>query len=381
MTRNRWSDLCTRAAAVLAGICILGCKPEIEGPITDPSRAAVDARKVLMRAVSDEDPITRAHALEALDYTVGPEAGDEYMAALSDPSPSVRSAAVMAVGESMYAPALEKLQAMADREEPDKRVYCVVIYAMYRLGDDSRMSDLHKLLTDQDEWVRASAAYIMGKTGHESALQALKNLVGDETNVNVQIRAREAMAMLGDTASAMRLEAYAMWPFIDDKIDAIRALSNLGGSRARTLLEYLTNKEDIPTLARVAAAGGLGRMNVFDQAGYDLCIRSLTQPAKVLKESGKKEQIPSDADIRALQQMAAVSLGPMGRTGAVDYLYPLLGHKDGSIRVAAAKSILQLLPSYSENVLDLADEDLYEPPAPPQAGPMAPLIIPEQSGE
>ncbi len=353
MTRNRRIDIGIWATALLAGAWTFGCLPRTEGLVMSPTRAVMDARKVLFRGVADEDAITRGHAIEALDYTLGAEAAEEFLVGLSDSSPRVRFASAMAIGENEYVPAMAKLTAMAAGAETDKRVLCGVIYALYRLGDDSQMSRMAMLLEDPDPWVRANAAFIMGKSGDPSALQPLKNLISDEQNTNVEIRIMESLAMLGDTSSAMSLEAYTTWQFVDDKIDAIRALARLGGERPRLQLEFLTHNTDQMPLVRVAAAGGLGRMGVFSQTGYNLCIMAVSQPRKVLCDWAEDHRIPGEADIRALQQMAAISLGWIGRPAAVDHLYPLLGDRNGSVRVAAAKSILQLLPSYNDNLLDL----------------------------
>ena len=349
MTPDRRNDIGVWAAAILlAGAWMPGCLPQRRGLVTNPARAVADARGTLFQATADPDGITRSHAIEALDYTIGIEAGEYFLAGLDDPVPSVRFASAMAIGETAYMPAKAKLLAMAAGEEADKRVLCGVIYAMYRLGDDSQMSRLAKFFDDRHPWVRANAAFIMGKSGHPSAVQLLKDLVDDERNIDVLIRARESLAMLGDTPSAMLLEANTVGQFVDDNIDAIRALSRLGGLRARQQLEYLTSRTDLSPLVRVAAAGGLGRMGVFNQVGYDLCIEAATKPQIVLKESTDGDQAPNEVDVRGLQQLAAVSLGLIGRPAAVDQLYPLLGSRDPRIRVAAAMGILQLLPSYGQ---------------------------------
>ncbi len=358
MTRDGRNDIGVLAAAILAGAWMLGCVPGITAPIVDRSHAVTDARKTLFLAIEDEDGITRAHAIEALDYTIGIEAGEHFLAGLSDPFATVRFASAMAIGETGYLQAKDKLSAMAAGEEENKNVLCGVIYALYRLGDDSHMNRLAKLLVDPNPWVRANAAFIMGKAGQPSAVwavQLLKDLVNDERNIDVLVRARESLAMLGDVASAMRLEGDTLGPFVDDSIDAIRALSRLGGLRAQQQLEYLViSRTDLSPLVRVAAAGGLGRMGVFNQVGYDLCVRSATRPISVLGESADSQRTPGEADIRALQQLSAISLGWIGRSGAVDHLHPLLGHRDGRIRVAAAMSILQLLlPNYDQDPVDV----------------------------
>jgi HEAT repeat protein len=196
----------------------------------------------------------------------------------------------------------------------------------------------------------------MGKTGHPSAADLLDDLIADEQDTNVLIRARESLASLGDVEQAVRLEGYTRGPFADDRIDAIRAVARLGGPRAKSLLEYLVSKYEDPALVRVAAAGGLGRMGTFSQNGYNLCIRSLTDAKGVLHESDEDGRVPNAADIRALRQLAAISLGWIGQDPAVDALYPMLSDEDGNIRVGAAMSILRLLPEGEEQPVEPAPE-------------------------
>ncbi len=346
MDRSNYTGACT--VAILICALLLGCVPELAVMTTDPLQATTDAKQTLMQALEDEEGIARAHAIEALDYTLGAEAGEHFLAGLDDPMAQVRFASAMAIAESEYAPAKAKLTAMALDEKENKQVVCGAIYALYRLGDASQMNRIAMLLVDRSPWVRAEAATIMGKTGHDSAMDLLKDLVQDEHDPNVLIRTRESLATLGDAEQAVKLEGDTRGQFADDRIDAIRAVSRLGGSRVRGLLEYLVSKTDDSPLVRVAAAGGLGRMGIFSQTGYNLCIRSLADPAGVLHESAEEGQRANQADIRALQQFSAIALGWIGKDVAVDHLYPLLKHEDGNIRVAAAMSILQLLPDGRE---------------------------------
>jgi hypothetical protein len=87
---------------------------------------------------------------------------------------------------------------------------------------------------------------------------------------------------------------------------------------------------------------------------------------------GAKEA--SATEINSLQGLAAIGLGWMNRTGAIEVLHPLLFSKDGAVRVAAAMSILRLLgsgPTESQGVTPRpasrpGEADLPTVPKPPK---------------
>jgi HEAT repeat protein len=336
-------------ALFIISAVLIGCEPE-ERPVmtVSPSQAVRDARDVLYayaEETAEEDSIVRAHALEALDYTVGDEAGQVYMDALDSDVDLVRFTAAMAIASTEYMPAKEKLQRLIKTEEA-YRVKSGYIYALYRLGDDSHMTELMYLLNLPDWQTRANAATVMGMVGHTSAVRGLRNLLADESDQTVQIRIHESLATLGEEQNELRLEGYTK-PGNDtgDQIDAIRALARLRTDRARVELERVLFADNVPLIVRVAAAGGLGRMGHFNQHGYDLCIEAVTTPHKMLQEESPDERIDAK-QIRALQQMAAVSLGWIGQPTAIDYLYPLLRRPDPDVQVAAAMSIMKLVPNH-----------------------------------
>jgi HEAT repeat protein len=341
---NKWTNISVWALVILVVAALSGCGGTEEPKTLQVSApmALAEARDVMYEEVVSPIDIVRLHATEALDYSVGDEAGDVFIAGLTDESAGVRFASAMAIGDHEYAAASDSLNLRLIEEE-SKMVRPGLIYATYRLGDTSRMSELSALLFDTNPWVRANAAFVMGKVNHPSAVDSLKNLLEDELNVDVKIRALESLAMLGDTRSAMMLEGFAKGQFVDDQIDAILGLARIGSDRGKIEFRRIYQSDLTAPVVKVAAVGALGRMDIFDQDGYEYCINAMNQPYTVLKDAYPKKEI-TPAEIRSLRQMAVTALGWMGRPLAVNDLYPLLKDRDGSVRVAAARSIYQLLP-------------------------------------
>ena len=311
----------------------------------NPTQAYIDARATLFQTADDKDPFTRMHAIEALAGTLGQKAGGVFMQALSDDDPIVQFAAAMAVGETAYAPARETLVRMAKVAGLDKRVYCAVIYALHRLGNDEYTGDLGRLLFHREKDVRANAALVMGLIGEPSAIGPLKSLLSDEQDAAVQIQLFESLALLGDKNHAILLEAYTKGLYLEDRLIAIAAMKNVRSRASISLLGEMLNDRQPPRV-RVAAACALAQMGEVDDSGYSFCVESVSRPRSVLeREYGGLRKIV-DVDINSLQRMAAISLGWMKRQAAVDALHPLMQNSDPAVRVAAAMSILRILSVY-----------------------------------
>ncbi len=343
-----------------AGGLLLGCdvsardvrlpqwaKSRSEPLAIDPVKASLDARTALLQAADAPDPATRIYALEAMAGTIGKDCGAVFREALRDPNPAVRYAAAMAVGDAKCVAALGDLGKMAEVGvgDSDKRVYAAVMYALYRLGDVRHVGDMAKLLFDKEGEVRSSAAQGMGKMGEPSAIGPLKAVLANEYDEGVKLALVEALAVLGDTASADLLEAYTKGYFLDLRLAAIPALARSGAGRtARVLTELIQDRH--PARVRLSAAGELARLGHVDDRGCELAMQSLREPQKVLAESSKLSKRNVDTDAASLKRLAAIALGWMNRDEAVNLLHPLLRDDDGGLRVAAAMSILRLLAPY-----------------------------------
>lgn len=376
---NRPGLPCELAGLLVAAVAIVaGCAPE---PPVDLAKIYADARGTLDRGLADEDPFTRSHTIEALADTVGLHAGQSYERALADPSPLVRFAAAMAIGDTGYGPAKTHLLKMAqDKElEPDRRVVPAVIYALYRLQDTTYAGDLFGLLFDTEREVRANAALAMGKMQEASGIGPLKTRLSDEQDPLVRLQIIESLAMLGDGVSALSLEAYTKkTPFMDERLVAIPAMARVRSTTAAHVLTELLESRQPPRV-RVAAAGALGMLGQSNPTGYDLCRAAANDPRKVLDQSHGGRRPGSELEVASLQRLAAISLGWMGNRAAVVDLHRLLDSPDGAIRAAAAMSILRLLPGYLRP-LPPSVLATGEPPPPPPPGPQvqpAPEPVPQ----
>ena len=317
----------------------------------DPQKAYIDARTTLRQAADDPNPETRAPALEALSSTAGIKAGAVYKQALNSKYPAVRFAAAMAIGDVKYRAAIDALSGMARlkgedaRAEPDKRVFSAVVYALHRLGDSTHTEKLGDLLFDDEKEVRANVAMIMGRLGEPSAAVPLATRLSAENDPSVELQLVEALAILGESRYIILMEAYTKMQWLEDRLVAISAMERIRAPRAPLVLRKMMHSRQPPRV-RVTAAGALAALGEVDDEGYRLCLRAIRDPDGMLLAHPGSGGAVSNVEVNSLQRLAAISLGKMKRTEAVNTLHPLLGSQDGGARVAAAMSILRLLESY-----------------------------------
>ena len=340
----------TRMSIIVAAMTLVmaGCTGEIPSVQLrmDPTETYRNGLYVLREALRHEDPVVRSQAIEALAQTEGIRAGGDYLRGLDDESPTVRFAAAMALGDVKYTPALAKLEQMAEDKqgEPDKRTYCAVLYALYRISGSKRAAELRKLLFDPQKEVRACSAQAMGRMGEPTAIEWLKSLDRNEQDMSVRLQVAHSLALLNDVRSAQILEGYARSQFLEDRLVAISAIAETGASGATGVLRSLMTKRRPPRV-QVAAAGALARLGSADKNAYKLCVTAAKNPRQVLHKALGTTAV-TDVHVASLQQIAAISLGWMGNKAAASVLYPLLHSENGSVRVAAAMSLLRIFEDF-----------------------------------
>lgn len=330
----------------------------------DPRMAEVDAKTVLLQSAQSADPLVRTHALEAIGRTMGQSEGRVLLQGLSDPAVSARFAAAMAIGDVAYRPAVPHLHTIVKDPNSDQRVVCAAIYALHRMGDDTYTGQLAVLLHSEFDEGRAVAATVMGKMGNPSAIGPLKSLLLDEKAPAVRLAIVEALARLGDSASAQMLESYAKQYFLDLRLAVIPTIGELRVPGAERILRQLMANTKNPVRVRVAAAGALGMLGVCEKDGFQLAQSSLENPDAALRSFYGEKHAITDVERSSLQQLAALALGRMGDEKALAVLQPFLRVEDADVRVAAAMATLQLLA-----------------PRPVAASPLSPLPAAEGAAE
>ena len=341
------------AAAWLIAASAAGCNGRRYDVMTgDPHAARTQALDALGRAAGDSDEYTRAKAVEAMVGVLGARAGQAYISALDDAKPNVRFAAAVAIGDLKYVPALNRLLDMARYKQPRAErqltVYCGVLYALHQLGRTGDTAQLAGFLSHEGAVVRANAAMVMGRMGIPSAVRPLRMMYDDEQDTAAKLQAMESLARLGDPRALVELESRVRnSSLLDEKLVALRAMGQLGSDRTVLVLQSILRSQHEPPQARVLAAGSLARRGTVTDFGYDLCLTSAGDPGGVMAVAVGDDGDPSTVDPvmrTTLQRLAVISLGWMKRTGAADVLVDLLDSEDGGVRVAAAMSILRLLP-------------------------------------
>ena len=345
---------------------------------SDAARHYSDAKVVLLQEAESTDPVTRMEAMEAIGRTLKGQAGGVLMQGLKDDAPTVRYAAAMAIGDSKYVPAKARLTAMAaDKQlEPNRFVFCAVIYALHTLGDDQYTPSLGEMLFDLEPEVRASAVMAMEKIGEPSAITPLKRLLAQEQDPTVRLRVVEALAVLGDQKSANLLEAYTKSQFMDERIDAIIALEKVKSDRNPVILRQMIGDRQ-PAFVRVAAAGAMGSLGLAGEDQFNLVVDAARFPVKML--SSEKDGKVTQAEVDSLQQLAAWSLGLLGHSEAFTTLGGLMQHPSPKVRIAAAMSELWLLNSYG-NAEEASQAEAAASPSEPAGQSAAPAAATGPAG-
>jgi HEAT repeat protein len=303
-----------RMALLLGCLASVGCMPELRRPLTADGQRQFrgQALSFLKQAVTSDDPTLRIQALEALQ-TVAPQEGVPYiMDNIDNGYAGVSFAALMSVGAIQEKRCTEKTRIRAEDNDPHVRI--AALYALHRLGDTKRTSELGDLLMNHpDARVRANAAVAIGRLGEKGSAGLLRTANHREKKDVVKMQIREALAMLRDRRATDELifAGYSAAP--DQALPALAFLAEAANDRAEDLFRHRLNKAEIPELHLVAARG-LGKLGI--DAGYDIACAHLyfNSPQRNRKNDPPEQQV---ARIRSLAALALEaindpeSLGPL----------------------------------------------------------------------
>ncbi len=347
-----------RRAAAMAAIALTtlsGCVQPVGSPRAGPEpldRRAVECLKAAVRY--PHNPAVRVQAIEALQNVPGTTAGPWIRSALLDEHPAVRFAACLAVGERRDSAAESGIAQCLN--DPDPSVRVGALFARHRLGHTERTGELAGyVLTHEDVAVRRNAALVLGLLGEPGAIKVLAKAMRDSDR-GVRHHALEAMARLGNREARQELTFMTNSGVGSEEVFAIAALS---ATRDLMYVDTFRLKLSAPTHVetRLAAGRALGLLGIDD--AYDLSISSLRSPRPVRGDAGD----PPQGQILRVQQLAAASLGAIGRPAALPALEQVLSSSsDPRVQVSAARAVVDIVAARKPPAPSLASV------APPRKG-------------
>ena len=297
--------------------------PEMPPAAPAPQAVALDpalreaAKQEIMTAAGLNQPILRAHAIEAMKDTMGADAAPTIVKGLTDSSALVRFAACMAAGELRLAQAKDALLVCSD--DTDASVRIGAKFALHRLGDTRQSRDLERTARDMSPRVRGDTALVLGLLGEPTAVRILKPMLYDPSPA-VRLQAAESLWRLGDQQGLESLVSASLSKFPDDQMLAILALAAPKDQRVLGHVQgQLTNDYDEVSLIAARAAGMLGTDD-----GYSVALK------------GSHSVDPRQ------RMLAALAFGAIGRADSQSLLSVLLKDTNQDVRIAAATAILQL---------------------------------------
>lgn len=329
--------------AVLPGGCVSPRPIRTTQDHPEYRRRAMESLRAAIRY--GQNPVVRAEAVEALEMDASHETLPWIRTALIDPHPAVRFAACVAVGRVRDAISLRAVRNCAD--DNNCSVRAAAMFALHRLGDESRSSQLPSyLLGGNDITCRRNAALVLGLLDEPSAIKALARAMKDP-DFGVRHHALEAMVRLGNPEARHELAFLTSSGVGSDEVFAINALSVTGDRTYADTFRYkLATAPHVET--KLAAARALGTLGIPD--GFAFSLEALTSEPVIRADSND----PASEQTLRVKQMAIAALGAIRNTDALPTLAKIIdANRDPRVQVSAARAMLEILGAYGRRPLPL----------------------------
>jgi HEAT repeat protein len=225
--------------------------------LAEPPDSAQDrdlARQGLVALASDAAPSVRAAALRALGALADARALDCLIEHLRDPDALVRELATAAIAELAGPPARLALHAALRSPHPEVRFQAVA--GLAEAAEPSDFEAVSQAMRDADAKVRANAARSLSSFG-VAARDSLREALADG---NASVRAETAMSLarLGDASGASELRAALESP--EFMLEALEAVAGLRLDELREPTAAIAQSVLKPLAWKVAAARTLIRL-------------------------------------------------------------------------------------------------------------------------
>jgi HEAT repeat protein len=309
--------------------------PVPEAPAASSGRDPLErATTILRQAARSESPGLRANAYEAL--LSRPEVLGELVApGLADPNRGVRFVAAMCIGRARLRELAHLVEPL--RSDPSLSVRAAALFAMHRCGRRVDLTPLAEMVRSNDPEVRSNAFLVLGELGDRSAIGLIRSSLGrGMLRVNpirvrlVELQAAEALLELGvdEEIEAVRAALFAPVEQGELSILACQIIARIRDESSVAMLERLLEASGAfvrPPEIRLAAAEALASLRVPVRADlFGLAATAAASPDPLVRVQ------------------AAAVLGRLGDQRSAVQLGELLSDGDASVRVAAAGSLLRL---------------------------------------
>ena len=315
---------------VLVTLIFSGCqapapiKPMAENVVI--KNLVPQANEIVQAGLSDEDPIVRVNAIEVAASGRQPMMLSKVRKLLKDKIVPVRFAALLAIGDSEFLLAQNDAEQLLN--DPDENVRIAAVYALKKLVPSTDIEPIRKAIASPDQEVRANAAYLLGKCGTQNELKLLYWVLrhNDSTD-KVRFQAVESIARLGDERIYPKIWTMLLSAYADDRVMGIKAMGALATPRAREAI--ITKLDDSVVEVRLAAAEQLG------------ILGDTTGEPEVLAVFQKNLISGSSSDVERIKVLTSLAIGRICLPSVTRYLPELLKDSSKSVRLAAAKAVLQ----------------------------------------
>lgn len=291
------------------------------------SKLVPEATGVIRDGLADERPEVRANAIEVVAATNRVKLMPKVQRLLKDDFVPVRFLGALAVGDLEYRLASSEIGRLLGDE--DENVKISAAYAMAKIGSPDSLEVVRKAIVSNDQKVRANAALLLGKSGDRGALKFLYwALRHEDSDDKVRFQAAEAIARLGDERIYPKLWAMLISAYHDDRVFGVRAMGTLGTMEAKNAL--LTMLDDDVLEVRLAAAEQLGALgeNAGEAEVLDVFRKNL------LAGQGKD-------DVERVKVLTALAIGQICTEPVGRFLPSLLQDESKFVRLAAAKAVFE----------------------------------------
>lgn len=330
--------------------------------------AAPDSLDVLAGLSQDRDEAVRSSAVTAVGRAEFETGLDLVQAALRDDAASVRGAAVRAMAR--LRPSLDLTALLADSHPSVRRAALAAIGE----GTGAGESALVRALQDADDEVRSVAVTALGRRHSENPVVRLEEVLEDPSE-NVGEAAVQSLGQIVEQRDRLVLIRALRSTRRAVRLAAVEVLAIDGGPGVRLALEGLVRHRDART--RGAAAQALGRIG--DTRSVPVLIETLQDPnsyvrgftATALSRVGDESDDARaalltrlDDPAEAVRGLAARALGALGGAMVVSALQQCARDERNSLwtRAAAVQAVAPLFHRPQPWLREIADKYRGSPP-------------------